>query len=146
MTSNATPMAIFTASAASDGAVLGLGGLLPVTRIVPATTMASERSHPKMKAAPLRTPPLDARTRRNAVSGIGSRVMTKPMSNRSRITRSPCDRSRLGHSERLVLVPTFAWERPPRLPAGGQSLLWRNLRTPTTTKTMAIAAKMNPPM
>src|SRR5664280_1809807 len=58
MSTSTTPMAIFTARAASDGAVLGLGGLLPVMSTVPATTMASDRSHPKMNAAPFRTPPL----------------------------------------------------------------------------------------
>ena len=32
MNTRATPMRIFTARAASDGAVFGFGGLLPVTR------------------------------------------------------------------------------------------------------------------
>ena len=86
MSTRTTPMAIFTARAARDGAVLGLGGLLPVSSTVPATTTASERSHPKMKAAPFRTPPLDASMRMKAVRGIGSSVTTRPMMTRSRIT------------------------------------------------------------
>jgi hypothetical protein len=81
---SATPIAICTAKAASEGAVFGFGGLFPVTRTVRATTMASESSHPKMKAAPFRVPPLDSKMRRKAVRGIGSRVMTKPMSRRSK--------------------------------------------------------------
>src|SRR5664280_2286230 len=149
MSTSTTPMAIFTARAASDGAVLGLGGLLPVMSTVPATTMASDRSHPKMNAAPFRTPPLDASTRMKAVSGIGSSVMTRPISNRSRITSTPC----------YLSVPTLALMPKPvepgyganngrtaRAQVGTQSLLWRNLRTKTTTNKMAMAAKMNPPM
>ena len=86
ISTRATPINIFTARAASEGAVLGFGGLLPVTRTVRATTTARETSHPKMKAAPLRVPPLDRRMSRKAVRGIGSRVITKPISRRSRIT------------------------------------------------------------
>src|ERR1700722_4557913 len=52
MNNSTAPIRIFTASPASDGGVLGLGGLLPVTNTVPATTMANETIHPKMKAAP----------------------------------------------------------------------------------------------
>ena len=90
MTSSATPMASLAASAASEGAVLGFGGLLPVTSTVNAITIASDRSQPKMNAAPFRTPPLDARTRMNAVSGIGSSVIAKPMRMRFRtIMRIP---------------------------------------------------------
>ena len=80
-------MAIFTASAASDGAVAGSGGLLPVIRIVIAITIASESSQPKMKAAPFRTPRFARRMSMKAVSGSGSSVMTRPMRTRSRITR-----------------------------------------------------------
>ena len=72
-------MAIFTAREASDGAVFDFGGLLPVARIVTATTTASESSHPKMKAAPFLVPFFDARTRTKAVSGIGSKVIANPM-------------------------------------------------------------------
>ena len=79
-------MAILAARAASEGAVLGAGGLLPVARIVTATTTAREASQPKMKAAPFLTPPFDASTRMKAVKGIGSRVIAKPMMSRSRIT------------------------------------------------------------
>ena len=99
MSTSATPMAIFTARAASEGAVFGFGGLFPVTRTVRATTMARESSHPKMNAAPLRVPPLDSRMRINAVRGIGSSVMTKPMISRSKIT-APGPKS-CGHFEAL---------------------------------------------
>ena len=51
-------MRILTASAAVDGAVLGLGGLFWVAARVMATTTASERIHPLMKNAALMTPPL----------------------------------------------------------------------------------------
>jgi hypothetical protein len=51
-----TPMAVFTASAASDGTVFDLGGLSPVTSTVIATTIASDTSHPNTNAAPFRTP------------------------------------------------------------------------------------------
>ena len=51
-------MTILTASAARDGAVLVLGGLLPVTSTVKAMTIASDTSQPKMKAAPFLTPPI----------------------------------------------------------------------------------------
>ena len=86
MNNSTTPMRILTAMPASDGAVLGLGGSLPVNSTVRATTAASEASQPTMKAAPLRTPPLDIRTSMNAVRGIGSRVMTRPMRTRSKVT------------------------------------------------------------
>src|SRR5271165_2551684 len=62
ITVSPTPRASLAARAASEGAVLGLGGLLPVTSNVNAITMASDNSQPKMNAAPFRTPPLDART------------------------------------------------------------------------------------
>ena len=53
----ATPIRIFTARAASEGAVFGLGGLFPVISTVTVTTMARESSHPKMNVAPLRVRP-----------------------------------------------------------------------------------------
>lgn len=83
----------------------------------------------------------------NAVSGIGSRVMTRPMSNRSRITPTPRDPSRLSYSpNRLVVTPiSVASDGTSQMPVGRQSLLWRNLRTNTTTNRMAIAANTNPP-
>jgi hypothetical protein len=68
ITSSPAPMASFAASAASDGAVLGGGSLLPVTSTVTAITIVSDRGQPKMNAAPFRTPPFEARTRLNAVS------------------------------------------------------------------------------
>ena len=82
-------MASLAASAASEGAVLGFGGLLPVTSTVNAITMASDTSQPKMNAAPFRTPPFDARIRMNAVSGIGSSVIAKPMRTRLRTSMCP---------------------------------------------------------
>jgi hypothetical protein len=77
-------MASLAASAASEGAVFGFGGLLPVTSTVTAITIASETSQPKMNAAPFLTPPVDARIRMNAVSGIGSSVIASPMRTRLR--------------------------------------------------------------
>ena len=127
MTTSATPMSILTAMAAREGAVLGLGGLFPVTRTVRAITAASESSHPKMKAAPLRTPPLDIRTRMKAVSGMGSRVMTSAIRTRSRITGAP------------------QWALGPAA-AVGQSLLWRNFLTNTTTNRTARTPNTMPPM
>ena len=84
ITVSPTPMASLAASAASEGAVLGWGGLLPVTSTVKAITIASDNSQPKMNAAPFLTPPLDARIRMNVVSGIGSSVITRPMRTRFR--------------------------------------------------------------
>ena len=78
-------MRILTISAAIDGAVLDLGGLFPVNATVNATTAASDASHPKMNAAPFLTPFFDASTRMNAVNGIGSSVITRPMMTRFRI-------------------------------------------------------------
>ena len=79
-------MAIFTASAANEGAVLDFGGSLPVAKIVTATTTASESSHPKMKAAPFLVPFFEDRTRMKAVRGMGSSVIASPMSMRLRTT------------------------------------------------------------
>src|SRR5580700_7597132 len=91
-----------------------LGGLgLPILRrcrtaiSTRATPMARERSHPKMKAAPLRVPPLERRIRRNAVSGMGSSVMTRPMSSRSRITSAPDDLSVPAY---LLLLAGTGWQ------------------------------------
>jgi hypothetical protein len=77
---------IFTASAASEGAVLGLGGLLPVASTVIVTTTARETSQPNTYAAPLRTPRLEGSTTRNAVSGSGSSATARPITTRLRIT------------------------------------------------------------
>ena len=41
---------------ASEGAVFGVGGLLPVASTVTVTTMARDTSHPNRHAAPFRTP------------------------------------------------------------------------------------------
>src|SRR5215469_10983049 len=79
MTTRTAPSAILTASAASVGAVFGLGGLLPVASTVTVTTMASDTSHPNTNAAPLRTPPLEGSTTKNAVSGSGSSATAVPI-------------------------------------------------------------------
>src|SRR5215471_6666374 len=54
MVRRTTPMAIFAASAARDGAVLGLGGLLPVASTVTVTTTAgtaaSRTQRPRLSA------------------------------------------------------------------------------------------------
>ena len=65
-------MAIFTASDASEGTVLGLGGLLPVASTVTVTTMARDTSQPNRYAAPFLTPRFEGSTTRNAVNGSGS--------------------------------------------------------------------------
>ena len=69
--------------------MLGAGGLFPVTTRVTETTMASDTSHPKMKPAPFLTPPFDPSTKRKAVRGIGSSVMTSPMRMSSKVTGQP---------------------------------------------------------
>src|SRR5512135_3820756 len=51
ITTRTTPSAILTASDASEGAVFGLGGLLPVASTVTVTTMPRDTSHPNTKAA-----------------------------------------------------------------------------------------------
>ena len=77
-------MAIFTANDASDGAVFGLGGLLPVASTVTVTTMASETSQPNRNAAPFLTPCLEGSTTMNAVSGSGSSAIARPITIRFR--------------------------------------------------------------
>ena len=76
------PIAIFTARDASDGAVFGLGGLLPVASTVTVTTMARDTSHPNTNAAPFLRPRLEGSTTMNAVSGSGSSVIAKPIRTR----------------------------------------------------------------
>ena len=81
-----TPRAIFTARSASDGAVFGSGGLLPVASTVTVTTIARDASHPNTNAAPFRTPRLEGSTTRNVVSGSGSNAIARPMRTRSNTT------------------------------------------------------------
>src|ERR1700722_4005440 len=64
-----TPTAIFTASPASEGAVAGLGGWLPVESTVIATTITTDASRPNTKPAHFLTPRLDERMTRNAING-----------------------------------------------------------------------------
>src|ERR1700691_5537055 len=77
-----TPMAIFTASPASEGAVFGLGGLLPVASTVTDTTITRDASHPNTKAAPFLTPRLEGSTARNAINGSGSSATATPITTR----------------------------------------------------------------
>src|SRR5215470_20263159 len=86
MTTKTAPSRILTTSDANDGAVFGLGGLLPVASTVIVTTMASDTSHPNTKAAPFRRPRSEGSTTRNAVSGSGSSVTARPIRIRLRIT------------------------------------------------------------
>ncbi len=79
-----TPSTILIASPASDGAVAGLGGSLPVAVTVTVTTMARDTSQPNTNAAPLRAPRLEGSTTRKAVSGSGSTATARPTSSRSR--------------------------------------------------------------
>src|ERR1700748_1244276 len=80
------PSTIFTASAANEGAVLGLGGLFPVASTVIVTTAARETSQPNPYAAPLPTPRVEGSTTRTAVSGSGSSATARPITTRLRIT------------------------------------------------------------
>src|SRR5690242_5450058 len=82
-------MAIFTASAATEGTVAGLGGLLPVASTVTVTTIARDTSHPKTYAAPFRTPFFEASTTMNAVHGSGSTAITRPIRIRLSVTAAP---------------------------------------------------------
>src|SRR5690349_24116035 len=72
ITTRTAPSAIFTASAASEGAVLGLGGLLPVATTVIVTTMARDTSHPNTKPAPFPVPRPEGSTTWNAATGDGA--------------------------------------------------------------------------
>src|SRR5580704_12918668 len=67
------PIAIFTAREASEGTVVGLGGLLPVARTVTAMTMARETSQPNRNAAPFRTPRLEGSSTTNEVNRMPTR-------------------------------------------------------------------------
>src|SRR4051794_6344980 len=89
ITSRATPIAIFTARDAREGAVFGLGGLLPVASTVTVTTIARDTSHPNTNAAPLRTPRLEGSTTRNAIRGSGSRAIAIPIRTRLSTTAVP---------------------------------------------------------
>src|SRR5689334_4448767 len=89
ITTSTTPSAILTASAASDGTVAGLGGLLPVATTVTVTTTARDTSHPNTNAAPLRAPRAEGSTTRKAVSGSGLSVTARPISSRLRTTAFP---------------------------------------------------------
>src|SRR5262245_7189834 len=122
-----TPMAILTASAPMDGAVFGLGGLLPVASTVTATTMARDTSHPNTNAAPFRTPRFDGSTTRNAVSGNGSSAIPRPIRTRSSATAfPPVPPTCLSSSARLRRPSRGAGNR---CPAGRErssfSCLWR---------------------
>src|SRR5205823_4205108 len=110
-----TPIAILTASAARDGAVFCLGGLLPVARTVTATTTANETSHPKMNAAPFRTPPLDGSKIMNALSGSGSSVIAKPIRTSSNV--SICT-SQADSAEESSALSQFGRARPGTLLRG----------------------------
>src|SRR5580704_6972838 len=82
-----TPAASLTARAASDGAVCGLGGLLPVARMTAAITATRQASQPRMYARPFQIPFWAASTRTNAVSGNGTNAIPSPM--RSRLSTTP---------------------------------------------------------
>ena len=83
------PMAIFAASAPSEGAVFGSGGLLPVASTVTVTTMARDTSHPNVHAAPFRTPRCEGSTIMKADSGSGSGVIARPIRGRFSTTAVP---------------------------------------------------------
>ena len=81
-------MRSFTASAATEGAVCGRGGLFPVARSVSATTIAMDSIQPRMNIAPFRVPRSEPSTRVNAVSGMGSSVIASAIGSSSKIMRA----------------------------------------------------------
>ena len=83
------PIAIFAASAPSEGAVFGLGGLLPVASTVTVTTMARDTSHPNVHAAPFLTPRFEGSTTMKADSGSGSSAIARPIRTRFSTTAVP---------------------------------------------------------
>src|SRR5215471_16392717 len=84
ITTRTPPRAAFTASAAIDGAVCGLGGVLPVATTETVTTIARDISQPNTNAAPFSAPRCEGSTIRNAVRGRGSRATAKPIRTRLR--------------------------------------------------------------
>jgi hypothetical protein len=84
-----TPIAIFAASAPSEGAVFGLGGLLPVASTVIATTIARDTSHPNTNAAPFTAPRREGSRTMNVRIGSGSNAIAKPIRTRSSTTSVP---------------------------------------------------------
>ena len=82
-------MASLMQSAAVDGALWGMRGLPPVRRTVAATIATNVNNHPSVNPRPLRIPRSAASRRIIAVSGMGSRVTTSPIRNRSSNTAHP---------------------------------------------------------
>ena len=92
------------ASAAVDGAVLGLGGLPPVTRMTTAITTTRHASQPRMNARPFLVPRSALRIRMKAVIGKGSRAIASPMIRRS-ITTPHDSRSQRGQQASQLAGP-----------------------------------------
>ena len=74
------------ARTAVNSAVLGAGGLPPVSRTTAPITTTRQASQPRMKARPFLVPLSELRISRNAMSGKGSRVMPRPIRSRSSTT------------------------------------------------------------
>ena len=83
------PSASFTARAAVDGVVCGLGGVPPVVMMTAAMTATRQASQPMMNARPLRVPLPLLKIKIKAVRGNGSRAIASPMSMRSSTTWPP---------------------------------------------------------
>ena len=78
-----TPMAMRTASAASEGTEPLDGGSPPVSSRVAAVMIDRHRNHPRMNAAPFAVPRREVRMRMNGISGSGSKAIARPMTMRS---------------------------------------------------------------
>jgi hypothetical protein len=111
-----TPMAIFTARSASEGAVFSLGGSSPVASTVTVTTMARDASQPNTNAAPFLTPRFEGSTIRNAVNGSGSSAIARP-SRQGQIPRPSPLLAPAGGVLRLVAS----------VGTGGRAALWATL-------------------
>ena len=112
ITTRTTPIAIFTARDAREGAVFGLGGLLPVASTVTVTTIARDTSHPNTNAAPFRTPRLEGSTTMNAVSGSGSSAIARADQDKAKHHSRPL--SHPAEDRRARFWPGDLWVSLPR--------------------------------
>ena len=107
------PRNALTASAASDGAVSGSGGLPPVNRTVIATIATTQASQPAMKARPFHTPfsTLTISPKATIVTGIS--VIASPMITRSRTTRPSRQYAACTRTARAARYADWTWADPP---------------------------------
>src|SRR5262249_8665522 len=102
MTTRTVPSAIFTASDASDGAVLGLGRLLRVGAPVLVPPWAGAPGPPNTNAAPLPSPPFEGSRPKKAVGGGGSSATATPI--KIRLSTSTAVPPSQPGAQRLTLV------------------------------------------